>query len=136
MQVWTIGAAQVEIARLQRGDLTRHDGVPATIRMGRGLHHRGARLFGIVTAENFLTGGQQLSAMCQHGPALEHAPELAACDNLLSRVTALLEIHAADRLVIEHLRNKGFNHRRIDHRHTGLDVAKLPAFQFHPVARG
>src|SRR3989339_2070720 len=49
--------------------------------------------------------------MRQIGPALERAAELAACHHLLARVTAFFEIDPADRLVIEHLRYKGFKYR-------------------------
>jgi hypothetical protein len=62
--------------------------------------------------------------MGQHCTALERAAELAARHHLLARVAALLEVHAADRLVVEHLRHEGLGHGGTDRGHAGSHLAQ------------
>ncbi len=48
------------------------------------------------------------AACTQISPALQRAAKLAARHHLLARIATFLEVHAADRLVVQHLRHEGF----------------------------
>ena len=60
------------------------------------------------------------------GAALQRAAELAARHDLLARVAALLEVHAADRFVVDHLRHEGLDHRRGQRHDAAAHFAPLP----------
>ncbi len=60
------------------------------------------------------------------GALLELAEVLGARHDLLARVAALVEVHPADQLVVEHLGDELFLGGRGDQRQAGADHAQLP----------
>ncbi|MDT4860120.1 hypothetical protein FQZ97_946630 [compost metagenome] len=109
-----------------RAGLHRHNGIEATTRVGRRLDHRAAGLLGVAAVEYLLPGGQGFRAVHQVSPALERATKLAARHHLLAGVTTLLEVHAADRLVVEHLRHESLKYRLAERGHRALHIQPVP----------
>ena len=65
-------------------------------------------------------------AFGQHHAALERAAVLAARDDLLARIAALLEVHAAHQLEVDHLRHEGLDGAGDDARHARLHLEPVP----------
>ena len=65
-------------------------------------------------------------ALEQEHPALDRAAVLAARDDFLARVAALLEVDAADQLEIEHLRHEPIDRRGLDPRDAAAHLEPAP----------
>ena len=74
-------------------------------------------------------------AVEEEGAPLGRAAVLAARDDLLPRVAALLEIDAADELEVDHLRNEAIDRRRFDRDDAALDLEPAPGRERSSPAR-
>jgi hypothetical protein len=80
-----------------------------------------------------VAAGVNLLARLRRGVAREHertalhaAAVLAARNDLLARITALLEVHATDHFQVHHLRHELLDRRGDDARHGALHLEPLP----------
>ncbi len=102
---------------------------------GRALHHGGARLLGVGNGEHVLPGLQGHRAVNPRHTAFERAPELAACDHLLTGVAALFEIYATHAFVVEHLRHKQLEQGRSQQGDAAEHFAPSPGFSAGLIAQ-
>ncbi len=70
--------------------------------------------------------GRNDIAIEQQRPALGGAAVLAARDDLLAGIAALLEVDAADELEVDHLRHEAIDRRRFDGDDAAFDVEPAP----------
>jgi O-antigen ligase len=121
-----LGGAQGKAAFLRGGDLHGDDRVPAAAGSPRSLRHQAAGLLWIGLMEDLLARLHRRIGMREIGPALEGAAKLAARNHFLARIATLLEIDAAHRLVVEHLRYEGLDNGRGDGGDSAADLAPQP----------
>lgn len=75
-----------------------------------------------------LRAGRGRLAVRERGAPLDRAAILAARDHFLSRIAALLEVHAAEHVEIDHLRDELLDRRLRDARLARVNVEPVPQF--------
>ncbi|CAM2154724.1 hypothetical protein PT2222_310031 [Paraburkholderia tropica] len=124
-----VGGAQMHAARFERRELDLGEQIDAAFgRRGR-IHDHAAGLARIVGMEQLdaRTRGVETGRDARERRApLDRAAILAARDHFLTRIAALLEVHAAEHVVVDHLRHELLAHGLRDARLARVDVEPVP----------
>src|SRR6185295_15872597 len=107
-------AAETKLPFAERGEAHFDEGAAAALGRRCGIGDGAHGLARGAGEEHVLSGESDAFAVEQEGAPLGRAAVLAACDDLLSGIAALLEIDAADELEVDHLRHEAVDRRRLD----------------------
>src|SRR5262245_59671996 len=122
----TVGSFQVHARALPARGLYHGEEIVAALGRRLGVDHRAARLRAeIVAVEGVARLRRRGDIREEHAP-LHLSQVLGASDDLLSRVAALVEAHAADQLEVGHLRHELVAGGGGDQRDAGADVQPAP----------
>src|SRR5262249_19645274 len=120
--------SESQLATVDGGNLRYGEKIGASARSWRGVEYRPASLLAEARAEEPRSRRKGCNfRVREHGALFQASEILRSRDDLLTRVAALLEAYAVERVQVQRLRNELILCRRKDHRHAGADEQPSPA---------